>query len=64
MATSNTPLRFDLPDGDQVDLCTWGYILTQINDFMVSMTNAIELENVALNVIDQKLDEWIPDSNT
>lgn len=63
MATNSTPLRFDLPDGDRVELCTWDYVVAQLSDFIIGATNAIALENIALTVIDNKLDEWLDDGS-
>ena len=60
MAVSNsTPLTFDLPDGDHVELCTWPYILSIINEPLTRISSANESINASLERIEAKVDEWL-----
>lgn len=60
MAVSNTtPLTFDLPDGDHVELCTWPYIISMLTEPLESITSSIESINVSLGKIEDKVDEWL-----
>ena len=60
MAVSNsTPLTFDLPDGDHVELCTWPYILSIITEPLTRISSATESINVSLGRIEAKVDEWL-----
>lgn len=58
-----TPLTFFLPDGDRVDLCTWDYIESILEIKLSPMIDAIKKENIDLQNIDNKLSEWISDSD-
>lgn len=60
MAVSNTtPLTFDLPDGDHVELCTWDYILFQLTEPLTEISSCVENINSSLERIETKVDEWI-----
>lgn len=58
------PLRFDLPDGDQVDLITWPYVLDRIQDAIETITATLAVENTSLQAIDDKLVSWIEEEET
>lgn len=58
------PLRFDLPDGDQVDLITWPYVLDRIQDAIETITATLAIENTSLQAIDDKLVSWIEEEET
>ena len=56
--STNNGITFHLPDGDRVAI-TWPYVLEQITGFINGVKNAMELENIALQSIDNKIDEWL-----
>lgn len=58
------PLRFDLPDGDQVDLITWPYVLDRIQEAIETITATLAVENTSLQAIDDKLVSWIEEEET
>ena len=58
------PLRFDLPDGDQVDLITWPYVLDRIQEAIETITATLAVENTSLQAIDDKLVSWIAEEET
>lgn len=58
------PLRFDLPDGDQVDLITWPYVLDRIQEAIETITATLAIENTSLQAIDDKLVSWIEEEET
>jgi hypothetical protein len=57
-STDSNGITFRLPDGDRTAI-TWPYVLEQITEFMTSLKNTIELENVSLQQIEDTIDEWI-----
>lgn len=57
-STDSNGITFRLPDGDRVAI-TWPYVLEQITGFITGVTTAIQLENIALQQIDNKIDEWL-----
>jgi hypothetical protein len=57
-STDSNGITFRLPDGDRVAI-TWPYVLEQITSFITGVTTAIQLENIALQQIDNKIDEWL-----
>ena len=59
MADHKRPLLFDLKDGDHVELCTWPYIVSQLQDTIESITASLSAINVSLQAIDEKLISWI-----
>jgi hypothetical protein len=54
-------LRFDLPDGDVVYLCTWEFVKSKIDEIVVPMTSTLTLINQSLESINNTLVGWIPD---
>lgn len=64
MARNNTtPLRFQLPDGDQVDLCTWEYIESLLEIKLTPMLESLNAQQTDLKRIDTKIASWITTSN-
>lgn len=60
MAVDNTtPLVYDLPDGDIVELCPWAYVVQQLSNLITPITNNLTLINTDLNRIDAKIVSWI-----
>lgn len=57
-STDKNGITFRLPDGDRVAI-TWPYVLEQITDFITGTTTAIQLENIALQQIENRIDEWL-----
>lgn len=54
----STPVKFTLPDGDKVSLCTWAYIIAQLTEPVNAIKNIIASENASLTIIEAKLEEW------
>ena len=52
------PVTFMLPDGDQVALVTWAYIVDKVTTQLTPIVNALGKTNEHLAKIDEKLDEW------
>ncbi len=64
MAVDNKrPLVFDLKDGEHVELCTWPYIVYQLQETVETITAAIAAMNVSLKKIDDKLVSWIEEED-
>jgi|LSQX01.1.fsa_nt_gb hypothetical protein len=60
MAIDNkTPLIFKLPDGDIVALPTWDYIINKLEEALTPTLDSIEIINSKLQLIDNKLTQWI-----
>lgn len=59
----NVPLTFDLPDGDTVELCSWKFVLSKLNELIEPLTSVINNGNHSLDIINEKLIEWGPDEN-
>lgn len=60
MAVSNTtPVTFELPDGDRVELCTWPYIVSKLEELITPITSSLTATNNALLVIESKVDSWL-----
>ena len=57
-STDSNGITFRLPDGDRVAI-TWPYVLEQITGFINGVNSAMQLENIALQQIDNKIDEWL-----
>lgn len=56
-----TPLTFNLPDGDSVQLVTWEFILNQLNDSMSGVLAKMEESNGHLDEIAKRLEEFVED---
>ena len=57
-----TPVTIEQPDGDVVQLPTWAGIIYRLEENLTPSIDQLTLINVALNKIDQKLDEWLPNN--
>lgn len=58
MATKSTPVKFLLPDGDDVSLIPWTYVLERMEEDLTPIINLLNAENVDLKRIETKLIEW------
>lgn len=54
-----TPVTFDLPDGDQVSLITWAYVVDKFNSILKEPLDLLESVNKDLTRIDEKLSQWV-----
>lgn len=53
------PVVFHLPDGDSVNLITWSYVLKQLNEQLQPVIDILTAENVDLERINDRVDEWL-----
>jgi hypothetical protein len=58
----NTPLTFQLPDGDNVALITWGYVVSKLEEVLTPTLDSIEIINISLEKIDNKLSQWVDEN--
>lgn len=56
-----TPLTFNLPDGDSVLLITWEFVLKQFDELTRSTFDKMAASNGHLENIAKKLEEWASD---
>lgn len=57
-------IRFQLPKSlKDVNLITWQYVVSQLTEFMESVTNIILTENQSLRNINARVDEWLEEQN-
>lgn len=56
-----TPLTFDTPDGDTIILPPWDYIVDKICYLLEPTIEKMHNINQSLEVIDNRLDDWIPE---
>lgn len=56
-----TPLTFNLPDGDSVQLITWEFVLKQFDELTRSTFDKMAASNGHLENIAKKLEEWASD---
>lgn len=54
-----TPVHFDLPDGDQVDLIPWAYVVDKSNTILSGIISNLASINEDLTRIDNKIQTWI-----
>ena len=52
------PLTFILPDGDDVSLITWQYVVSKLEESLGPVLDKIELINESLTMIDEILYVW------
>ena len=57
--TNKTPVTFELPDGDRVDLCTWPYIVSKLEEVLNPLIDSITAMNDSLLLIEGKIDTWL-----
>ena len=58
-----TPLHFDLPDNDSVDLITWEHVLHQLSENMKNTLIKMAQSNQHLDNIATKLESFIDNDN-
>ena len=56
-----TPLHFDLPDGDSVDLITWDFVLKELDNQLKGSLIKMSESNEHLKKIADKLESFIDD---
>jgi hypothetical protein len=54
-----TPLHFDLPDDDSVDLITWEFVLMKLDEEMASALNHLNGSTNQLTRISERIQEWL-----
>ena len=58
-------IRFQLPKSlKDVNLITWKYVVSQLTEFMESVTDIILTENQSLRNINARVDEWLEEQNS
>jgi hypothetical protein len=55
----NRPMRFKLPDKDDVSLVPWEYIIDRLTEDLTPFTQELLTMNTALKSIDDTLQSWI-----
>lgn len=55
------PLTFELPDGDVASVITWEYVIYQLEQQLGKSLDHMESINSNLEVIDNKLTQWLPE---
>ena len=58
-----TPLHFDLPDDDSVDLITWEFVMMKLNDEMGSALDHLNGSTTQLERISGRIQEWLDEQN-
>ena len=53
------PMEIQTPDGDNINLITWEFVLKQLDQQFSETLNLIENNNEQLRRIDQRFDELI-----
>lgn len=62
---SGDSIRFQLPKSlKDVNLITWKYVVSQLTEFMESVTDIILTENQSLRNINARVDEWLEEQNS
>jgi hypothetical protein len=57
-------IRFQLPKSlKDVNLITWKYVISQLTEFMESLTDIMLAENQSLRNINARVDEWLEEQN-
>lgn len=62
MRDNTTPVTFELPDGDTVQLITWEFVLKKLEEVLNPTIDHLSVINTQLEKIDQKLESWIKDN--
>lgn len=58
-------IRFQLPKSlKDVNLITWKYVVSQLTEFLESVTDIILTENQSLRNINARVDEWLEEQNS
>lgn len=55
----NRPMRFKLPDGDEVTLVPWEYIIDRLTEDLTPLVQELSTTNTALKSIDDTLQSWL-----
>lgn len=58
---SATPVTFELPDNDHVELITWDYVLDKLDTLMEPIFDKMHLSNGHLDAIATRLEELAND---
>ena len=58
-----TPLHFDLPDDDSVDLITWEFVMMKLNEEMAGALNHLNGSTTQLERISGRIQEWLDEQN-
>lgn len=57
-------IRFQLPKSlKDVNLITWKYVVSQLTEFLESVTDIILTENQSLRNINARVDEWLEEQS-
>ena len=54
-----TPVHFELPDDDSVDLITWEFVLKTLNDEMANALNHLNGSTTQLTRISTRIQQWL-----
>jgi hypothetical protein len=52
-------MRFKLPDGDEVALVPWEYIIDRLTEDLTPLVQELSTTNTALKSIDDTLQSWL-----
>jgi len=55
----NRPMRFKLPDDDEVALVPWEYIIDRLTEDLTPLVQELSTTNTALKTIDDTLQSWL-----
>ena len=55
----NRPMRFKLPDHDDVALVPWEYIIDRLTEDLTPLVQELSTTNIALKSIDDTLQSWL-----
>lgn len=55
----NRPMRFKLPDDDEVALVPWEYIIDRLTEDLTPLVQELSTTNTALKSIDDTLQSWL-----
>lgn len=58
-----TPVHFELPDDDSVDLITWEFVLKTLNDEMANALNHLNGSTTQLERISGRIQQWLDEQN-
>jgi hypothetical protein len=56
-----TPVTFELPDNDHVELITWDFVLDKLDTLMAPILDKMYQSNAHLEEIAKKLEEFADD---
>lgn len=57
-----TPVQFQLPDNDTVDLIPWAYVVAKFDEILEGPLDTMELINKDLERIDTRIGQWLENS--